>query len=83
MKIMPHRKDQYTKPNTGVPAGNDGPISLEDTREHLEQLRCVSAIATKLFALLGEQMTAVALTAPIQKGLIAVWPPLTPVLSCR
>jgi len=55
------------------------PIGLDEYQQHLERLRGVSAIAAKLFALLGEQITAVSSTAPIQRGHKTVRPHPTPV----
>ena len=84
MKIMPSKKQQYSDDDPNIPSGNFkppthlGPITLEDTKSHLEQLRGVSAIAAKLFTLIGEQMAAISLTAPIQRALINVWPYPTP-----
>ena len=77
MKIMPSRKEQRTGPDSDVPNGRmpaqvSDPITLEETKQHLKQLQCVSAVAAKLFTLLGEQITAVSCMAPIQRGFITV-----------
>ena len=43
-------------------------MTTEELRDHLESLRGISAVAAKLFALLGEQITSVSYTIPIQRG---------------
>ena len=53
-------------------------IPLDQVPEHLERLREISAIAGKLFGLLGHQMVSVSSVAPIQKGLRTVKSNLTP-----
>ena len=73
MKIMPNRKQGDLRANTGVAPGNSGataqePLTLDEVQLHLERLQGVSTVATKLFTLLGEQVAAVASTAPVQKG---------------
>ena len=43
-------------------------MTTDELRDHLESLRGISAVAAKLFALLGEQITSVSYTIPIQRG---------------
>ena len=75
MKIMPNGKQKGLKVGTNLDAQKNvveakaqEPISLDEVQKHLEQLRAVSAIAAKLFALLGDQIAIVSSTAPIQRG---------------
>ena len=39
-----------------------------DLQEHLQKLQEVSAVASKIFALLGEQITSASYTIPVQRG---------------
>ena len=55
-------------------------MTTEELRDHLESLRGISAVAAKLFALLGEQITSVSYTIPIQRGNETV-PHPTPLLN--
>lgn len=45
-----------------------GPLSTPELREHLEGLLAISTIASKLFNLLGDQLTSASHTIPIQRG---------------
>jgi len=89
MKLMPSKKREGLKINTDLTAptpGNDGaiakePIHLDEIQTHLERLREVSTVAGKLFALLGEQITIVSSTAPVQRGHKIVRSHPTPVSS--
>lgn len=55
-------------------------MTTEELRDHLESLRGISAVASKLFTLLGEQITSVSYTIPIQRGNETV-PHPTPLLN--
>ena len=84
MKIIPNRNRGDLRANTDVASGNTGataqePLTLDEVELHLERLQGVSTVAAKLFALLGEQITAVASTAPVQKGRKTVRPHPVPV----
>lgn len=88
MKTMPSKKREGLKvdtenltaavPGNGVAIANE-PINLDDVQDHIERLREVSTVASKLFALLGEQITVVSSTAPVQRGRKTVRPDPTPV----
>ena len=84
MKIMSHEKRRHPNAEDNVPPRNvkvttQDPITPEDTRQHLEQLQRVSAVAAKLYTFLGKQITTVSSMAPIQRGFTNVRPHLTPV----
>ena len=75
MKVIPNERQKAPKVDTKIAAQKNvveakvqEPISLDEVQKHLEQLRAVSAIAAKLFALLGDQIAIVSSTAPIQRG---------------
>ena len=63
----PERSNKETKaaeePMPAAPA-----VTTAELREHLKGLQGISAIASKLFVLLGEQITAASHTIPIQRG---------------
>ena len=88
MKIMPNEKRRHPNAEDNVPPWNakvtaQDPITPEDIRQHLEQLQRVSAVAAKLYTLLGKQITTVSLMAPIQRGFTSVRPNLAPVSARR
>ena len=67
------RRLPATKINTDVSRKNgeiaqQGPITTPDIRAHLERLQGVSIVASKIFTLLGEQITSVSSTIPVQRG---------------
>ena len=83
---MPSTKREGLKVKTNLAPGNNTagakaqePIGLDGVQEHLERLREVSTIAAKLFSLLGDQITIVSSTAPIQRGYKTVQPHPTPI----
>ena len=86
---MPNHKREGLKVSTTLSSKNNGPtpaqeqISLDEVQSHLRQLQGVSAVAAKLFALLGEQITLVASTAPVQRGRKTVCPYPNLALLCR
>ncbi|KAF9783715.1 hypothetical protein BJ322DRAFT_1109564 [Thelephora terrestris] len=52
--------------------GKVNPMTTLELRDHLEGLRDMSAVASRLFALIGEQITSVSYTIPLQRGSEAV-----------
>lgn len=74
---MAGKKRENGLPGNGATQAQE-PIGLDEVQGHLERLRDVSEVAAKLFVLLGEQITVVASTAPIQRGLETVRLHLTP-----
>lgn len=46
----------------------EGLITTPDLQAHLERLQGVSVVASRIFALLGEQITSVSSTIPVQRG---------------
>ncbi|KAF9650956.1 hypothetical protein BDM02DRAFT_1003302 [Thelephora ganbajun] len=73
MKPGPNKKRDNPKVDANVAPEDNGapghkPISLDEVQEHIEQLRGIGTVTARLFALLGEQITAVSSTAPVQRG---------------
>lgn len=54
--------------NNGSTTQGQASITTHDLKAHLERLQEVSAVASKIFRLLGEQITAASLTIPVQRG---------------
>jgi len=74
---MPSVVKQGTlKVNTNVASGNNGgttqrrrgSVTTPDLQAHLQKLQTVSVVTSKIFALLGEQLTSVSATIPISRG---------------
>lgn len=87
MKIMSKKRDSH-KADTKVPSRNSGattqePIGLDEYQQYMENLRTISGVASKLFALLGEHINVVSYTAPVQRGYETVRPHPIPVSLCR
>jgi len=88
MKIMPPKRGGL-KGDPNVPSGNNGvmtiqePIDPDDIQQHMQKLRSISAVAAKLFVLLGEHINFVSSVAPVERGRETVRLRLTPVSLCR
>jgi len=80
MKTMP-RPQQYPRVNTTLSGpGRTGttavqaqaqvqdPITTPELRDHLERLRGVSTVASKILSLLGEQISSASAIIPVQRG---------------
>lgn len=88
MKIMPPTRGGF-EGNPNVPSGKNGvmkiqePIDPEDIQQHMQKLRNISAVAAKLFILLGEHINFISSVAPIERGRETVRLRPTPVSLCR
>jgi len=68
MKTPPNpRRLQNVNTNTEILL-EESSITGPDLRTHLERLKDVSAAASKIFVLLGEQITLASSTIPVQRG---------------
>ena len=54
--------------NNGGTTQTAGSITTPDLRVHLGRLKEVSTVASKIYALLGEQIALVSSTIPIKRG---------------
>lgn len=59
----PEKNEEPVKGQAASP-----PMTASDFRNHLEGLRGISAVASKLFVLLGEQITSASHTIPVERG---------------
>lgn len=71
---MANNKRSVSKTNKDVPPRNNvatttyEPTDPDEVQQHVENLRNISAVAARLFTLLGEHINTLSSTAPIQRG---------------